>query len=243
MNFNANEVYSRQVEIIGEVGQIKLKESSVTLIGAGGLGSPALLYLTASGVGKLRIIDYQRIEQSNLNRQVLYSTEDVGRKKIRVAEERSRALNPLADVRGIDEHVDEENCAGLIGGSDLVVDCLDNWETRFVVNKACVKLGIKMVHGAVERMNGQLTTIIPGETPCLACLFRNREKKTPQVMGFSAGIVGVLEAAEAVKLLTGVGETLANELLLIDLMTCSFDFLRVKRAKRCSVCGGDDDQR
>jgi len=227
------ERYSRQLNTLP---QDKLLESSVTVIGAGGLGSPALLYLAAAGIGKIKIVDHERIEISNLNRQVLYKEKDIGKNKSITAAERLGEMNSGIELEAIDARVSGENAIGIIKGSDVVLDCLDNWETRFVINKACVEEGIPLVHGAVEGMSGQLMTIIPDKTACLACLFRDHGSKKPEVVGFAAGIVGCLEGMEAVKLIAGK-KTLQNEILFVDLETDEFRKIEVSKKKGCEVCG------
>jgi len=146
--------YSRQLGVFGTDGQKKLKGSTISVVGAGGLGSSALMYLASAGVGRIRIIDDEDVEISNLNRQVLYTVADVGRKKSEAAVRRLGEMNDEISLESFDSRVDADDAASLISGSDVVLDCLDNWETRFVLNRACVDLGIPLVHGAVEGMNG-----------------------------------------------------------------------------------------
>lgn len=227
--------YSRQLKIFGKAGQEKISKSTVTVAGAGGLGSSALLYLAAAGVGTIRVVDYECVELSNLNRQVIYTEKDIGEKKSAVAAKRVRALNSEIDVEPVDARIDEKNVHDIIEDSDVVVDCLDNWETRFVINRACVEESIPLVHGAVEDMCGQLMVVMPKKGPCLECIFQKQAKKEPSVVGFTPGIVGCFEGMETIKILTGK-ESL-KELLLIDLQTDEFQKIKIARKKGCEVCG------
>jgi adenylyltransferase/sulfurtransferase len=233
--------YSRQLGILGGLeGQKRLESSTVTIVGLGGLGSPVSTYLAAAGVGHLGLIDRDTIEPSDLNRQFLCKTEDVGKGKAWVAGERLRELNGEIEVQAISGAIEGSNCSDLVGESDVVVDCLDNWESRLILNEACVELSIPLVHGAVEAMSGQITTVIPKETPCLNCIFsalRERGTGAVQVVGFLPGLVGSIQAGEAIKLITGVGELLRNRLLIADLATCSFDIVGIIRDRGCKVCG------
>ncbi len=232
------ERYSRQLKLIGRNNQKKIAGSTVTVIGAGGLGSSALLYLAAAGVGRIRIVDYERVELSNLNRQVIYTEKDMGKKKSTAAAERLMRLNGEISVEAIDIKVDAGNAREIIKGSDVVLDCLDNWGARFVVNRACVEEKIPLIHGAVEDMCGQLMVVRP-EGPCLACIFSEKlsaEKKGLNVIGFTPGVVGCMEGMEAIKIITGK-ESMKDELLLIDLETDEFQKIKIAKKEGCEVCG------
>lgn len=235
------ERYDRQMMIpnFGEEGQLKLKKSKVTVVGAGGLGCSVTLYLAAAGVGTLTIIDPERVELSNLNRQVLHWTEDIGELKAVSVARKLEKLNPAVEVKAVPERLTMENVRGLIGGSDVVVDCLDNWHTRFLLNEACVAERIPMVHAGIRGLYGQMTTIIPYQTPCLRCILPEtppEEKRFP-VLGTTPGVLGVLEAFEALKLIVGIGVSLAGKLLVFDGEAMSFQEIRVERNESCSVCG------
>jgi len=237
------ERYDRQLRIpsFGAEAQIKLKKSSVLVAGVGGLGSAAAIYLTAAGVGKLRIVDHGEVELSNLNRQILYSTEDIGRSKVSAASEKLKSINPNVEIEAIKEEITEANVHDLLKGVDVVVDGQDNFKTRFIINEACIEDLKPFVHGAVYAFEGRLMTIIPGKGPCLRCLIPQDPKQvTPvPVFGPLPGIVGVLEALEAIKLLTGVGEPSLGRLLIIDGETLSFYSVDIRRDPNCPVCGGN----
>ncbi len=229
--------YRRQILIFGEDAQKKLLKSKVVVVGAGGLGSAVLYYLASAGVGDITIVDYKEIDMPDLNRQILYTEKDIGRKKAEVSKERLKMLNSEIKIRSIDDKINENNIDNIIKDSDVVVDCLDNFSARYILNDACVRLKKPLVHAAVEELRGQATTIIPGETPCLRCIFpnfRDRQRELP-ILGSTPGIFGAIEANEVVKLITGYGETLKNKLLLIDLKTLTFELLKIKKRKNC-IC-------
>ncbi|MDW8021545.1 MAG: HesA/MoeB/ThiF family protein [Nitrososphaerota archaeon] len=235
------ERYDRQLRIpyFGVDAQMKLKKSAVMVAGVGGLGSSAAIFLAAAGVGKLRIVDCGEVELSNLNRQILYSTEDIGRPKVFAALERLRAINPNVEIEAIKEEITEDNIEELLNGVNLVVDGQDNFETRFIINKACVRAFKPCIHGAVYAFEGRLMTIIPGKGPCLRCLIPQdpKEMASIPILGPLPGIVGAFEALEAIKLLTGVGDPLSGKLLIIDGETFSFYKIEIKKNPSCPVCG------
>ena len=236
------ERYSRQIAIseFGIESQMKLKDSRVTVFGVGGLGSPASLYLAAAGFGYIRLVDYGFYELSNLNRQVLGWEADLGVSKVDAAARKLRAFNSDVVVEALNVRVDDSNVESLISDSSVVVDALDNWESRFVVNKACVKLRIPLVHGGVSGFSGELATILPSRGPCLRCIYPStpvKEQVVP-VFGAVAGVVGVLEALEAVKVVTGYGEPLVGKLLLINGKYMDFTTISISRNPDCPVCGG-----
>ena len=235
------ERYSRQIMIksFGEEGQLKLKKAKVTVVGAGGLGCPATLYLTAAGVGTVVIIDSEHVELSNLNRQVLHWTEDVGELKAFSTARKLRKLNPHVKIEAVSRKITEKNVQEVVRDSNVVVDCLDNWSTRFLLNEACVKEEIPLVHAGIHGLYGQITTIIPYETPCLRCILPKsppEEARFP-VLGTTPGVLGLLEAFEAIKLITGVGSLLAGKILVFDGENMSFQEIIVKRNEHCLVCG------
>ncbi|MFP4170690.1 MAG: HesA/MoeB/ThiF family protein [Methanomassiliicoccales archaeon] len=235
--------YSRQILMdgIGEEGQERLSSSTVGVFGVGGLGSPAAMYLASAGVGRLILADPQVPDLSNLNRQVLHWERDVegGTSKARSAAEKLGEMNRDIDIRACEVLVDGDNIAEVFGEADLVVDCLDDFTPRYSLNAFCLREGKPFVHAAVEGFSGQITTIVPGETPCLACVFPSPppRKEVFPILGATAGVFGSLEAAEAVKLITGAGNTLASRLLIGDLLNQHWDFIEVFPADTCRVCG------
>lgn len=206
----SREIHQRQLLLpeLGEAGQEKLAASSVLVCGCGGLGSPALLYLAALGIGRLGLLDGDVVSYSNLNRQILYSRADVGRPKAAAAAERIRALDPDIRLEVYQEYLSSENAVSLLSGYDLALDCLDNFPARFILNDACLELGIPYIHGGVNRLQGQTMTVIPGETACLRCLFPGGPEDAPAtddkaIIGATAGVIASLQVTEAFKLLTG----------------------------------------
>lgn len=227
----------------GEAGQQKLKAARVLIVGGGGLGSPAALYLAAAGVGTLGIVDFDTVDISNLQRQVLYAQSDVGVPKVAAAATRLRALNPLIEVRAHDAEVTAANVMDLIKPYDLIIDGSDRLSTRYQVNDACVLQKKMLVSAAIYRFEGQTFSYVPGEGPCYRCLFANAaEGVTPNcaeagVLGVLPGILGTIQATEAIKLLTGVGDPLVGRLLMFDALAMRFDEFKVSRRKDCAVCG------
>ena len=229
---------------VGEDGQRKLKAARVLLVGAGGLGSPAALYLTAAGVGHLGIVDADAVETSNLQRQVLHGTHDVGRPKTASAQDRLRDLNPHVDVAPYHTRLTSANAMEILRSYDVIVDGSDNFQTRYLVNDACVLLGKPNVYGSVIRFDGQAAVFGTAEGPCYRCLFR--EPPPPGlipncaeggVLGVLPGLVGVIQATETIKLITGAGEPLVGRLLLIDALRMRFRTIEVVRDPECRACG------
>ncbi|HTY47722.1 MAG TPA: HesA/MoeB/ThiF family protein [Methanomassiliicoccales archaeon] len=234
--------FRRQIDLkgFGEKAQRRLKDARVGVLGVGGLGSPAALYLAAAGVGELVLADDQVVELSNLNRQILHWEKDVhgAQLKVESAMEKLTQFNTDLRVRLVKERVSADNLTRLMGDADVILDCTDNFDTRMELNGCCVAARKPFVHGAVEGMHGQLTTIIPGRTPCLRCLFAKTAtlaRETP-VVGAAAGFIGSLQASEAIKLITGFGEPLASRLLVVDLECNSFEVVPVERDEKCPVC-------
>ena len=238
--------YSRHL-IMPEValgGQKKLRAARVLLIGAGGLGSPVAIYLAAAGVGHLGLVDFDVVEESNLQRQVIYSTHDVGRPKLESAKERLRGINPYTRIETYEMRLSSENALDLFAGYDIVVDGTDNFPTRYLVNDACVLLGKPNVYGSIFRFDGQATVFDARSGPCYRCLYG---KPPPPglvpscaeggVLGVLAGLVGVIQANETIKLILGRGETLLGRLLLIDALTLTFRELRLSKNPDCPICG------
>jgi len=232
------ERYSRQIPVIGVEGQLRLKNSSILVAGAGGLGSAVLYYLVAMGVGRIIVIDEGLVESSNLQRQILYTVDDIGRPKATVAYHKLRKLNPNVEITPVHARITEEIIDDYVKSVDVVVDALDNWETRFILDKACWRFGKPLVHAGVGEFYGQVTTIIPGKTPCLRCLFQGvdkAEKKPVIVMGHIPGLLGLLEVNEVVKIILGVGEPLTNKLVLFNAKTNSLEIVEIKKFE-CQVC-------
>ena len=237
--------YSRHLLIpeVGSAGQAKLLGSRVLLIGAGGLGSPAALYLAAAGVGTIGIVDYDVVDLSNLQRQVIHATDRVGEKKVESARRTINALNPDVTVVAHDEMLVAGNVASLIAGYDVVVDGTDTFETRYVLNDAAVAAGIPVVHASVFRFEGQLTTFVPYEGPCYRCLYPTQPPpelapgcSVAGVLGVVPGIMGLLQANEVLKLLLAMGNTLVGRLVLFDALETEFTELTLGRDPACPVC-------
>ncbi|MGC8543982.1 MAG: HesA/MoeB/ThiF family protein [Vulcanisaeta sp.] len=232
--------YSRQVAVIGREGQERLAKARVAVIGLGGLGSLVSMYLTGAGVGELTIVDYDTVNLTDLHRQLLYREEDVGKPKVEVAFKRLRDLNSNVRIKPVNEALTEENAEDIIKDADVVVDALDNWMSRQILNETIVKLGKPLVHGAVNGWYGQVSTIIPGKTPCLYELVQVRS--LPQCVGYCpvvgpvVGVVASIETLEVIKLITGIGEPLANKLLIIDGKNWVIDEIRLSRVENCPVC-------
>ena len=239
--------YSRHLLIpeVGEAGQQKLLSSRVLLIGAGGLGSPASLYLAAAGVGTLGIVDADVVDDSNLQRQIVHSTESLGEPKVASAKRTIEALNPDVQVKAYEERLTSENVDRILGdGWDVIVDGADNFPTRYLVNDASVWNDIPVVHGSIYRFEGQVTVFKPNDGPCYRCLFPSPPppELAPScaeggVLGVLPGIIGSLQASEALKLLLGAGDSLAGRLVLFDALATTFDEVLVKRDPSCPVCG------
>jgi molybdopterin/thiamine biosynthesis adenylyltransferase/rhodanese-related sulfurtransferase len=239
--------YSRHLLIpeVGEAGQMKLLDSRILLIGAGGLGSPASLYLAAAGVGTLGIVDDDAVDSSNLQRQIIHSTDRLGDSKAESAKRTLEALNPDVTVQVFKERLTSENVVRILGeGWDVIVDGADNFPTRYLLNDASIWHGIPVVHGSIYRFEGQVTVFKPHEGPCYRCLFP--QPPPPElapscaeggVLGVLPGIVGSLQANEALKLALGIGESLIGRLLLFDALQPSFTEIKLRRDPNCPVCG------
>jgi molybdopterin/thiamine biosynthesis adenylyltransferase len=234
--------YDRQIlyPAFGEEGQRKLRKAHVLVAGVGGLGSPVAIYLACAGVGKLTVVDSDAVELSNLNRQILHWEEDVGEQKVISAVRKLEKLNSTVEVNPHAMKITAENFLGLIEGVDLVMDCMDNMETRFIMNEGCVNAGIPFIHGGIYGMMGEVTTIIPGQTPCFECIFpRDVEGKRPfPVFGFTPALVASLQVMEAIKLLGGFGELLAGKMLYVRGEETIFMTVDLQKNKTCRVCGG-----
>jgi adenylyltransferase/sulfurtransferase len=231
--------YSRQTHLFGTVGQEKLKRTSVFVAGAGGLGSVISFYMAAAGFGKIRIVDCDSVELSNLNRQILHSNADVGRPKTRSAYETLTGINPEIEVEALEETIREDNIRELLRGSDLIMDAMDNFPIRYLLNREALKRKIPIFHGAIRGYQGQATTIIPGRTACLFCLFpRAPPPSTFPALGSTCGVIGSIQVTEAVKYVTGTGELLENRLLLWDGLHATVDEVAYERNASCRECSG-----
>ncbi|MFV1986395.1 MAG: molybdopterin-synthase adenylyltransferase MoeB [Gemmatimonadota bacterium] len=238
--------YGRHLSIpeVGPEGQMRLKDAGVLLIGAGGLGSPAALYLAAAGVGRLGLVDHDVVELSNLQRQILHDTEAIGRTKLESAAERLTAINPNVRIETFETRLDSSNALEIMEGWDIVVDGSDNFPTRYLVNDACIFLGIPFAYGAILRFEGQASLFATADGPCYRCLFR--EPPPPGlvpncaeagVLGVLPGIVGAIQATEVIKWILGAGDSLAGRLLLIDALRMEFRSLNISPDPECPVCG------
>jgi molybdopterin/thiamine biosynthesis adenylyltransferase len=224
---------------IGEVGQEKLRHSTVGVMGVGGLGSPASYYLAAAGVGRIIIADLEVPDLTNLNRQILHWDEDVGRwGKTRSAAWKLRRFNPEVEVVEKEGEVTAGNIANVFAGADVILDCLDSLPARYILNDHSLASNVPFVHAAVEGWHGQVISIVPGKGPCLRCLFPSspERKGAFPILGVTAGVFGCLEAAEAIKLITGAGEPLVSKLLVGDLSCNAWETIEVARAENCPAC-------
>jgi adenylyltransferase/sulfurtransferase len=243
---NQLERYSRHILLddVGIEGQEKLLAAKVLIVGAGGLGCPAALYLAAAGVGTIGIVDNDCVEVSNLQRQVAHFTKDINVPKVESAAEKMYAINPDITVKTYKDFLCADNINSIIEGYDFVIDGTDNFPTKFLVNDACVLKGIPFSHGGILRFNGQTMTVVPGKSACYRCSFR--EAPPPDavpscaqagVLGAIAGMLGTIQATEALKYITGVGELLTNGLLTFDARTMAFRKINLKRQEKCPLCG------
>lgn len=248
MNLNDEQLerYSRHILLkeVGIEGQERLSRSRVLIIGAGGLGAPAALYLAAAGVGTIGIADFDRVELSNLQRQVIHFTEDVGRLKVNSAAAKMRAINPDINVVGYSEFLSSETITDVIRDYDFVIDGTDNFASKFLINDACVFEKKPYSHGGILRFEGQTITVLPGQSACYRCIFNapppvNSVPTCSQagVLGAIAGMLGTIQAAEALKFIIGIDGVLSGRLLVFDAKTMDFRTLKVNRKPSCPVCG------
>lgn len=233
--------YSRQILLFGEDGQERLKRTSVFIAGAGGLGSVVSIYMAAAGFGKIRIVDCDAVELSNLNRQILHANADVGRAKARSAYETLTGINPEIEVEALEETISEESIDSLLQGCHLIMDAMDNFPVRYLLNQTALRSKIPLFHGAISGYQGQATTIIPGKTACLSCIFpRAPPASVFPALGSTCGVIGSIQAAEAVKYVTGCGKLLENRLLLWDGLHACLDEMAYERNTACRVCSDSE---
>jgi adenylyltransferase/sulfurtransferase len=241
-----DEFYSRQIILkeLGRRGQRKLAKSKVAVVGLGGLGTVSSLYLALTGVGHLRLIDQDTVELHNLHRQVLYSLEDLHYPKVEVSAKRLGKINPSVKVEAVPENLNVKNVEKLLSEMDCVIDGLDNMRTRYLVNRACAKLGIPYVFGAAIGIEGNLSVFAPPETPCLECVFPNVDDDylltcdVRGVLGVTPGIIGTMQAMETVKVLTGMGSALKSKLMICDFSDMYFTIIDIFKRENCPACKG-----
>lgn len=242
--------YSRHLRLpeVGEAGQRKLQESRVLVVGAGGLGSSALLYLAAAGVGRITLVDADVVDITNLQRQVVHKTRNVGLEKVRSARETLYDLNPEVKVDTRGERLARHNAEALMAGHDVVVDGCDNFATRYLVSDVCIKLGLPNVYASVFRFDGQASVFLPGQGPCYRCLYPQPPPAglAPScdeagVLGVLPGLLGIVQATEALKLLLRIGRPLCGTLLCYDALDATFREFRVERDPACPACGAEAD--
>jgi adenylyltransferase/sulfurtransferase len=248
MNLREDQIerYSRQIILpqVGGKGQEKLLSAKVLIIGAGGLGSPAALYLASAGIGKIGIVDSDKVELNNLQRQVLHSTRTVGKEKVSSAKERLNEINPDADVVAYNIRLTSSNILDIIKDYDIVVDGSDNFPTRYLVNDACVLSKKPLSHGGIFRFDGQAITIMPYKSACYRCLFPEPPPpgtvpscQEAGILGAVAGAIGVVQANEVLKYVLGIGDLLMGRLLVFNALDSSFRQVKVPRDPRCPICG------
>jgi len=231
--------YGRQIMLFGEEGQQRLKATRLFVGGAGGLGSPVCVYLAVAGVGHLRLVDFDRAELSNLNRQMLHWDEDVGRLKVESAREKLRRINPSIEIEALSERIDESNVDSLVGEADGIVDCMDNFPTRYLLNKAAIRKRIPFFHAAIHGLEARVTTFVPGETACFRCLFDEAPPPSGAfpVVGAAPGVAGNIQVMEVIKYFTGCGELLKDRLLMFDGEAGAVREFNLRRDPECPDCG------
>ena len=248
LNDQQIERYSRHIILdqVGGTGQEKLLRSKVLIIGAGGLGSPAALYLAAAGIGTIGIVDDDKVDLSNLQRQIIHHTNDVGVEKVESAKAKIRAINPDVTVKTHKMRLMAGNIADVVRNYDFVIDGTDNFPSKFLINDACYFEKVPFSHAGILRFYGQLITVLPGETTCYRCVFRSPPPtgvvptcSQAGVLGVVAGVVGCLQATEAVKCLLGIGDLLTNALLTYNALTMEFRRVALNRNSDCALCGSN----
>ncbi len=244
MNNKEKSRYARQIRLnkIGEAGQQKLLDSTALIIGMGGLGSPAAMYLAAAGIGRLIVSDFDQVEDSNLQRQIIHRTQDIGELKAFSAKRTIAELNPDCVVEALDWQLDDEELESYIQQADIVLDCTDNFPTRFAINRACVKQMTPLVSGAAIRMEGQITSYIPGSGgPCYQCLYKPDFESTETcamegVLSPVVGVIGTMQALQAILVLIGEEENVNGKLLLFDALSMEWQKVTIPKNPNCAVC-------
>jgi len=240
------ERYSRHLALprFGEQGQLRLKQASVLIVGLGGLGSVSSLYLGAAGVGKIGLIEDDHVSLSNLQRQILYTTDEVGQSKLALAAQNLKAHNPAVAIKTYPHRLTKDNANGIVEAYDLVVDGTDNLVTRRVINQACVALDRPYIYGAVNLFDGQVSVFHAAQGPCWACIFPDNLQEPPAkrpeqlaVLNTVPAVIGALQATEAIKWIVGMGQTLIGRLLIYNALQVSFDRIDIEKNHRCPVCG------
>lgn len=251
LSLEENERYSRQVMLgeVGTAGQQRLREASVLIIGAGGLGSPAALYLAVAGVGTIGLADSDVVDLSNLNRQILHGTPDLGTGKVHSAQKRLSALNPHIQVVAYPFMITAGNITELLENHDFILDATDNFDAKFLINDTCVRRGKAFSHGGVLRFRGQTITVLPHASPCYRCIFPEPPPadvalscSRDGVLGVVPGVIGSIQAAEAIKYLTGAGDLLTGRLLTLDALAMRFREVGIARNPSCPACAGVSGQ-
>lgn len=233
------ERFSRQIKLFGVDGQRKIKCSSVLVVGVGGLGCPALIYLASAGFGKIIFIDRDIVELNNLNRQILHWEEDVGRVKVKSAIWKLKKINSNVQFEGLNIEFNEETGSDLIKNVDVVLDCLDNFKTRFILNRLCIKYRKPFIHGAVYGFEGRLLTVIPGKGPCLQCIIPSQPTEVSglPVVGSIPAVIASLQVTEAIKIVTGIGQLSVGKLIVYDGELMKFFEIPIKKRSDCPICG------
>ena len=222
----------------GEEGQKKLKETTAFIGGCGGLGSPIATYMAAAGFGKLILVDMDVVDLSNLNRQILHWDSNIGEQKVKSAYEKLARLNPEIELVSLNMQINEDNVYELTEDCDIIMDGMDNFPTRYLLNRAALKHNIPYVYASVWGMEGRATTFVPGKTPCLECIFPKAPPKEKfPVLGATPGVMGCIQVAEAVKVILGIGEPLLNRLLVYDGEYMQFHEIQIEKNPKCPVCG------
>ena len=242
--------YTKNIRLgsINKDGHEKLKDAKVLVLGAGGLGCPALLYLATFGVGNIGIVDFDIVSVSNLHRQILYTYSDIGKSKACIAAKRIKEINPFINVRYYNVRINNENIYELIDEYDIILDSPDNFETRYIIEKACCLKHKIIVHGSVSRFQGQVSVFTP-KSACYNCIFPNNPSKNDvkenmenKIFGPVTGIIGTIQAMECVKMILGIGDPLINKLLCYNALNQSINLIKIEKNPDCSVCGGKDDR-
>lgn len=238
MSEREGERYRRQILLFGDEGQDRLKRASVCIAGAGGLGSPIAIYLAVAGVGRIRLVDKDVVERSNLNRQILHWDDDIGTSKVLSAQEKLASINPDVEIEVIRTTIDASNARSLMEDMDAIVDAMDNYPTRYLLNRVALDRGVPLFHGAIRGFDGQATTILPGQSACLQCIVpRPPPAEVFPVVGVTPGIIGLVQANEVIKYILGTGKLLANRLLLWDGRASVMEEIVIERDPACLACG------